>query len=183
MKLLHNEIDVVPGRKPQKQPLPEGYVGQGVAVLRLTNTSARQNSYTVRVKCDAPYWQESWVRIMALASGGDQNAAPAGKPDQQGPREQSLTLFVKDRGVRDVVLNFFVPEKSECRAGVYPVKIVVETRIVSDDPRQARKERIVEIPATVIVRPFYQWTVSYVPEERRVGIFRRAAAYEMVVEN
>jgi len=183
VKLLHPEIDVVPGRKPQKQPLPEGFVGRGTATLRLTNASARQNSYTVRVRCEQPYWQDAWVHVSALPAATDANAPPADKPDQPGPRGQSLTLFVRDDGTRDVVLAFDVPEKPECRAGVYKATVVVESRIVSSDPRQARKERIVEIPITVIVRPFFRWTVSYAPDERRVGILRRGVEFEMVVEN
>ncbi|HWA84373.1 MAG TPA: IPT/TIG domain-containing protein [Fimbriimonadaceae bacterium] len=184
MKLLHTEIDVVPGRRPQKQPLPEGYVGAGTAVLRITNTTARQNAYTVRIRCEEPFWQDAWVQITALPpTGGPENQPPAGKPDQPGPRNQSITIYVQDRGTRDVFLAFFVPEKSECRAGAYPVKVVIETRIVSNDPQEARKERITEIPATVIVRPFYKWSISYAPEDRRVGFFKRGKEYEVVVEN
>src|SRR5579862_2701889 len=184
MKLLHTEIDVVPGRKPQRQPLPEGYVGMGTAVLRITNTTSRQNSYTVRIHCERPYWQDAWFQMSALPpSGGEQNQPPAGKPDQPGPRNQSITIFVKDGGTRDVFLAFFVPEKSECRAGAYPVKVAVETRIVSNDPQQASKERVTEFPAIVIVRPFYKWSVSYQPEDRRVGLFRRGKEYEVVVDN
>ncbi|HVT11698.1 MAG TPA: IPT/TIG domain-containing protein [Fimbriimonadaceae bacterium] len=184
MKLLHTEVDVVPGRRPQKQPLPEGYVGAGTAVLRITNTTARQNAYTVRIRCEEPFWQDAWVQVTALPpTGGPENQPPAGKPDQPGPRNQSITIYVQDRGTRDVFLAFFVPEKSECRAGAYPVKVVVETRIVSNDPQEARKERITEIPATVIVRPFYKWAISYSPEDRRVGFFKRGKEYEVVVEN
>lgn len=184
MKLLHSEVDVVPGRKPQKQPLPEGHVGVGMATLRIDNTTERQNQYTVRIKCDQPYWQDAWFTIAALPpTGGPENAPPSGKPDQAGPRNQSLTIFIKDRGVRDVVLSFVVPDKSECRAGVYKATVVVETRVVSDDPHVARKERITELPLTVIIRPFYKWTVAYAPEEKRVGILRRRADFELTIDN
>lgn len=184
MKLLHTEIDVVPGRKPQKQPLPEGFVGAGTAVLRITNTTSRQNAYTVRIRCEEPFWQDAWFQVAALPpTGGPENQPPAGKPDQPGPRNQSLTIYVQDGGTRDVFLSFFVPEKSECRAGAYPVKLVVETRIVSNDPQLARKERVTEIPALVIVRPFYKWTVSYQPEERKVGFFKRGKEFEVCVDN
>lgn len=184
MKLLHTEVDVVPGRKPKKEPLPEGYVAQGTAVLRITNTSNRQNAYTIRLKCEEPFWQDSWFQIGAMPpTGGPENQPPSGKPDQPGARNQSVTIYVQDRGTRDVFLAFFVPEKSECRAGAYAVKIVVETRIVSNDPQEARKERITEFPATVIIRPFYKWTISYSPEDRRVGFFKRGKEYEVVVEN
>lgn len=184
MKLLHTEIDVIPGRKPQKQPLPEGHVGAGTAVLRITNTTSRQNAYTIRITCEEPYWQDAWFQVSALPPiGGPENQPPAGKPDQPGPRNQSITIYVQDGGTRDIFLSFFVPEKSECRSGAYPVKIVVETRIVSNDPQLARKERISEIPALVIVRPFYKWTMSYQPEDRKVGFFRRGKEYEVVVDN
>ncbi len=184
MRLLQSEIDVVPGRKPQKQPLPEGFVGPGIATLRIQNASPRQNSYTVRLKCDEPYWQDAWYALAALPPTGDpQNNPPTGKPDQAGPRNQSLTVFIKDGGTRDVLISFNVPEKAECRAGIYRAKVLVETRVVSDDPLAARKERITEIPITIIVRPFYEWKVSYTPEEKRVGIFRRKSQFEMVLEN
>ncbi len=184
MRLLQSEVDVVPGRKPQKQPLPEGFVGPGIATLRIQNSSPRQNSYTVRLKCDEPYWQDAWYTLAALPPSGDpQNAPPTGKPDQAGPRNQSLTIFIKDGGTRDVMISFNVPEKAECRAGIYKAKILVETRVVSEDPHTARKERITEIPITIIVRPFYEWKVSYTPEERRVGLFRRKSQFELLVEN
>jgi len=60
MKLLNTEIDIVPGRKPQKQPVPEGWIGPGTGVVRLTNTTSQENSYTVRLVCDNPYWQDQW---------------------------------------------------------------------------------------------------------------------------
>lgn len=184
MRLLQTEVDVVPGRKPQKQPLPEGFVGPGIATLRIQNATPRQNSYTIRLKCDEPYWQDAWFTLAALPPTGDlQNAPPTGKPDQPGPRNQSLAIFIKDGGTRDVLISFSVPEKSECRAGVYRAKVVIETRVVSEDPHAARKERITEIPITIIVRPFYEWKVSYTPEERRVGIFRRKSQFEVVLEN
>jgi hypothetical protein len=184
VKLLQSEIDVVPGRKPQKQPLPEGYVGTGIGTLRIDNATQRQNSYTIHVKCDQPFWQDVWCTISALAPGGGaENAPPSGKPDQPGPRGQSLTIFIKDGGVRDVLLSFFVPEKSECRAGVYKATVIVETRVVSDDPHAARKERITEIPISIIVRPFHKWQVSFSPEEKRVGLFRRKTDFELAVDN
>ncbi len=184
MKLLQSEIDVVPGRKPQKQPLPEGYVGTGIGTLRINNATPRQNSYTIRIKCEQEFWQDAWYTIAALPpTGGPENAPPTGKPDQPGPRNQTLTIFIKDGGTRDVLLNFFVPEKAECRAGVYKATVVVETRIVSDDPQVGRKDRITEIPLTVIVRPFFKWVVSFTPEERRVGLMRRRTEFELIVDN
>lgn len=184
MRLLQSEVDVVPGRKPQKQPLPEGFVGPGIATLRIQNASPRQNSYTIRLKCEETYWQDAWYSLAALPPTGDpQNNPPTGKPDQAGPRNQSLTIFIKDSGTRDVLVSFNVPEKAECRAGIYRAKLLIETRVVSDDPHAARKERITEIPITIIIRPFFEWKVSYTPEEKRVGIMRRKGQFELLVEN
>ena len=87
MRLLQTEVDVVPGRKPQKQPLPEGFVGQGTVTLRIQNSTPRQNSYTVRLKCEEPYWQDAWYTLAALPPTGDpQNNPPTGKPDQPPER-------------------------------------------------------------------------------------------------
>lgn len=184
MKLLHSEIDVVPGRKPLKQPLVEGFVGTGVGTLRITNTTPRQNSYTIRLVCDQEFWQDAWYTVSAVApSGGPENAPPTGKPDQAGPRNQSLTIFIRDGGMRDVLLSLFVPEKSECRAGVYKARVVVETRVLSDEPHAARKERITEIPVSIIVRPFHKWEIAFTPEERRVGLFKRKTDFELIVTN
>ena len=184
MRLLQSEINVVPGRKPQKQPLPEGFVGTGIGTLRITNSTPRQNSYTIRLKCDQEFWQDAWYTLSALPpAGGPENAPPNGKPDQPGPRNQSLTIFIKDGGTRDVLISLFIPEKSECRAGVYAATVIIETRILSDDPQASRKDRVTEIPVTVIVRPFYKWQVSFAPEERRVGLFRRRTSFELIVDN
>lgn len=184
MKLLHSEIDVVPGRKPQRQPLPEGFVGAGTGVLRLTNTTSRLKSYQISVRCYEPFWQDAWFQVAGLPPfGGPENYPPPGKPDQPGPRSQSITIYVNEGGTRDVFLMFFVPEKSECRAGAYPVEVVVETRVIGDNPQKPGRARCAEIPATVIVRPFYRWSINYLPEDRRVGFFRRGAEYELIVEN
>lgn len=184
MKLLHSEIDVVPGRKPLKQPLAEGFVGTGVGTLRITNGTARQNSYSIRVICEQAFWQDAWYSLSAVApTGGPENVPPSGKPDQPGPKNQSLTLFIRDGGTRDVLISLFVPEKSECRAGVYKARVVVETRVLSDDPHTARNERITEIPVSIIVRPFHKWEIAFTPEERRVGLFKRRSDFELIVTN
>lgn len=170
MKLLHTEIDVVPGRKPQKQPLPEGYVGAGTAVLRITNTTSRQNAYTVRLQCQEPYWQDAWYQLAALPpTGGAENQPPPGKPDQLGPRNQTLTIYVKDGGTRDIFISYFVPEKSECRAGAYPVKIIVETRILSDDPQIARQERITDCRAQLSSGPSTSGRSHIHPKRERLA--------------
>lgn len=184
IQLLHQEIDIVPGRKPQKDIKPEGFVGFGTTILRLKNETDRQNAYTIRVRCDAVYWQDGWVQISALppAPGGE-NQPPTGKPDQQGPKGQSLTIYVNQGGTRDVVISFFAPQKPESRAGVYPIRVLVETRILQDDPRTKVKERITESPALAVIRPFFKWRYEYVPESRKAGFFRKSRDFELQIHN
>ncbi|HVL38414.1 MAG TPA: hypothetical protein VM328_03385, partial [Fimbriimonadaceae bacterium] len=184
MQLLHTEIDIVPGRKPQRQPLPEGYVGQGTALLRIVNTTDQENAYTIRLRCEEPYWQDAWYTLSALPpSGGQENQPPQGKPDQIGPKGQTLTIYVSRGGTRDIMISFFAPDKSEARAGLYPFKAVVETRVTVGDAAKRRKERITEIPGLAIVRPFYRWLVDVQPEDRKVGFFKRRSEFELVVTN
>jgi hypothetical protein len=181
MKLLHTEIDVVPGRKPQREPVAEGFVGSGLAMLRIVNNTDQENAYTIRLKCEEPYWQDNWYQLSALPpQAGPENAPPSGKPDQPGPKNQSLTVYVSRGGTRNVLISFEAPDKSESRAGVYPFKVVVETRISGAGPG---KERFTELPGVAIVRPFYKWGIAVVPPDRRVGFFKRSTSYELVVEN
>src|SRR5262245_17475164 len=129
VRLLHTEIDVVPGRKPQ-QPTVEGSVGSGAAVVRLTNTTSQENAYTVRVKCDTPYWQEAWCTLAALPpTYGDANLPPTGKADQPGPQNRSVKVFISAGGTRDVQVILNVPVTPDSRAGKYDIAVVVETHI------------------------------------------------------
>lgn len=181
--LLHTEIDAVPARRPQRQALPEGFVGMGTGVLRITNTTGRENAYTVRIVCDDPYWQDAWFKVSAMPPAPGQTAPPASKPDQLGPKEQWIKVFVSHTATRDVLLSFFVPDKPESRAGVYPITVVIETQILDTDPSAKNKERITEIKGAVIIRPYYSWAIEFQPPERRVGLTRRRTSLELVVHN
>ncbi|NLH99219.1 MAG: hypothetical protein GX446_06975 [Chthonomonadales bacterium] len=183
MKLLQTEIDIEPGRKPQKQALPEGWVGQGTAVVRLKNNTNQENAYKVRVRCDNPYWQETWASFAALPPSGSENAPPAGKPDQYGPNNSDVTVYVTRGGERDVMVLFDVPRSYDARAGLYRLVIQVETRVVGPTTGLRRKERFTELKAVGIIRPFYAWSSEITPETRKVGFFRRSADFELVLVN
>lgn len=181
IQLLHTEIDVVPGRRPQRQALPEGMVGLGTAVLRITNATERENAYTVRLRCENPYWQDSWFRINAMPPAVGEGASS--KPDQQGPKDQWVKVYVSNGASRDVLLSFMAPQRSDSRAGVYEVSIVVETH-VQEGQGAAKGDRITEIKGTVIIRPYYEWQIEFQPEDRKVKrFFRRSAAYEVIIHN
>ncbi len=182
IKLLHTEVDVVPDRKPQRQPLPEGFIGMGTGVLRISNTTERENAYTVRIRCDHPYWQDAWFRLSGIPPAPGE-APASSKPDQLGPKDQWIKVFVSNGATRDVLISFFVPRKPECRSSAYPFEVVVETQVLDSSPTAKHKERITEIRGTMILRPFYAWTTEYQPEERRAGIFRRKGAFELIVRN
>jgi hypothetical protein len=189
MKLLQTEIDIEPGRQPQP-PQREGALGRGAAVLRLTNNSKRENAYTIRIEggpCpNQRFWQKSWYRITSLPPNpADPNNTPSpGREDQRGNQDQWVKIFVKPEGTRDVQIRFTVPKKPEARAGVYPFKVQIETDIVDAGAGTARKERFTYLPAVAIVRPYYQWKVSLLPDTgRRVGRFRRRAAFEVEISN
>lgn len=181
IQLLHTEIDVVPGRRPQRQALPEGMVGLGTAVLRITNATERENAYTVRLRCENPYWQDNWFRINAMPPAVGEGASS--KPDQQGPKDQWVKVYVSNGASRDVLLSFMAPQRSDSRAGVYEVSIVVETH-VQEGQGAAKGDRITEIKGTVIIRPYYEWQIEFQPEDRKVKrFFRRSATYEVIVHN
>lgn len=190
LRLLQPEIDVVPGRRPQ-QPQAEGTVGPGSSVLRLVNTSSQENAYTVRVRCDNPYWQDDWYAFRALpapvAAGmgpGDAEAiVGSNKPDQYGPGNRWVKVFVSAGAQRDILLAFNLPQKPDSRAGQYPFVVAVETSIVGAGAA-ARRGRFSEIPARAVVRPYHKWSLDVTPEDgRRVGMVRRGADFELVVTN
>jgi hypothetical protein len=184
MKLLHSEIDIEPGRKPQKQPLPEGWVGQGSCVIRVKNNTSQENAYTIRLRCDNPYWQETWYTISALPpSGNTENAPPPGKPDQHGPNNRYVTIHITRGGERDVMILFDVPKSYDARAGLYSLVIQVETRVTGQPAGLRRKDRFTELKATGIIRPFHAWSSEVTPETRKVGFFKRGADFEVVLTN
>lgn len=187
MKLLQTEINIVPGVAAQRQPLPEGMVGQGATVVRLTNNTSQENAYTIRLSCDNPYWQESWYTLVPLPpSGAPENAPPAGKPDQVSHNGRVATLFITRGGERDVMVVFKVPKEYDARAGLYDLTIQVETRVTGQSAGLRRKDRFTELHATAIIRPFEpfdQWRMELQPETRKVGFFRRSTEFEAVLTN
>lgn len=188
MKLLHPEVDITPGRpgqRPQTTPVQEALPLPGSAVVRLDNATTQENAYTVRVRCEQPLWDESWYTVIALPpAGGAENAPPAGKRDERGPQDRWVKLYVPRGGSRDVLIRFNVPARPDARAGKYPYTVQVETQVVgaqADNSR--RKDRVANLPAVAIVRPFYKWTLELSPEEKRVGRRHRGADFEAVVTN
>jgi hypothetical protein len=183
MKLLHSEIDVVPGRKAQ-QPLAEGQVGPGSAILRVENTTNQENAYTVRLRCEEPYWRDDWYTVRALPAPAAAEGAPStGKSDQYGPNNRWVKVYVSRGGTRDVLIAFNLPQKPDSRAGRYPFKVVVETHVGDPATGPRGRNRFSKLPAVGIVRPFYKWGVDLTPEECRAGLFRRAGEFEVVVSN
>lgn len=187
MKLLHSEVEIVPGRpgmRPPVWPIPETQPIPGSAVVRLTNTTSRENAYTVKIRCDEPFWQDAWCSIIALPPSRDkaENAPPAGKPDQRGPHDRWVKIYVPRGGTRDVLLRFSVPQTPEARAGLYRYMVEVETQIVGAAAGR-RGERVSKLPAVAVIRPFYKWAVDMSPEQPRVGLLRRSSEFEVVVTN
>ena len=188
MKLLHPEVDVTPGRagkRPQSTPYQDREKLDGSVVLRLTNDTAQENAYTVRLRCDNSFWQEAWYTVQSLAAAP---GAPttAVKPDVSGPQGRSVKVFVPRGGSRDILIRFSVPAKPESRAGRYDYAIEVETQVTAPqagDGAARRKDRLTSLPAAANVRPFYKWGLDLTPDQRRVGRRRRSGEFDVVVTN
>src|SRR5579883_3201374 len=188
MKILQPEVDIVPGRpgmRPPVWPIPESQPIPGSAVVRLINTTKQENAYTVRLRCEDSFWQDSWCAILPLPPATDrpENAPPAGKPDQRGPHDSWVKVYVPRGGTRDILLRFNVPRHPDARAGRYPFDVEVETQIVGPTQGARRSNRVSRIPGSAIVRPYYQWGIDMQPEQPRVGIRRRRADFEVIVTN
>lgn len=179
MRLLQSEIDVTPGVAPNMGARSEGWVGLGSAMIEIANSGDLENAFVLRVECDHAYWQPSWARFDALPPQGDANRPPAGKPDMPGPKNSTLKLHLGHGGLRQAMLSFRLPRTSESRAGVYNLRIVVETAI----PGANGNERFTEFPATLIVRPFYDYVVEESPAVRKVGLLRRRRKFSVRVVN
>lgn len=185
MKLLQQEVDITPGRpgmRPPVWPVPESQPIPGSAVVRLTNTTKQENAYTIRLRCDQPFWQEPWCAIIPLPAAAD-SAPPTGKADQRGPHDSWAKVYVPRGGTRDILLRFNVPRHPDSRAGRYPFIVEVETQIVGPAQGMRRSNRVTQIPGSAIVRPFYKWEIDMQPEQPRVGIRRRSTEFEVTVTN
>ena len=96
MKLLHPEVDVTPGRagkRPQSAPYQDREKLDGSVVLRLTNDTTQENAYTVRLRCENPFWQEAWYTVQSLPAAPGAPAT-AVKPDVPGHQGRSVKVFV-----------------------------------------------------------------------------------------
>ncbi len=179
MKLLQSEVNLVPGEDPNYAHAPEGFVGQGVAILELSNTTGYQNAYKIRLECSEPFWKPIWAQIVPLEPDrGDNNGIPSGYPDQLGPKNQWATVYVADGGTRKIMVALRAPRTSEARAGIYRFNVIIESRI--DDPMSPMSE-IKELPLTAVIRPFYEVEAAWSPESGRVGLVRRKRRFELVL--
>ncbi len=186
MKLLHPEVEIVPGKpgnRPAASPVPEKQPIPGSAVVRLTNTTSQENAYTVRLRCTEAFWQEAWYTVVALTPAGA--AAAAGvKPDQRGPQDRWVKVYVPRGGTRDILIRFHVPQRPESRAGRYAYAVEVETQIIGAAENGARRsERVRVLPATATVRPYYKWGMDLTPEQKQVNPLRRRGEFDLVVTN
>lgn len=183
MKLITPDVEIVPGQRgrPPAEQIVEGLPLQGSAIVRLVNETEQENAYTVRLKCEDPFWQERWYTIKSLPPGrGEENVGAM--PDQNGPQDRWVRVSVPRSGTRDLWIRFDLPLRPDSRSGKYHYVIEVETA-VSVQAAGRRKDRITKIPAVAIVRPFYSWNVEIAPENRIVGLRRRSADFEIVVTN
>ena len=184
MKLLHPEVEIAPGTPGKKfaTPTPEREKMSGSVILRLTNETAQENAYTISLRCDNPFWQESWYTITSWIATG--NNTPGGKADVPGHNGRRLKVFVPHGGTRDIFIRFNVPKTPESRAGRYDYTIEVETQITTpQDGMARRKDRLTSIPAVANVRPYYVWSLDLTPEQQRVTRRRRTGEFEVVVTN
>lgn len=185
MKLLHSEVEVIPGRPGSRpsvvseaQPLP------GSAVLRIVNPMPQENAFTVRLRCEHPMWQEEWYTLSALPPPpGSAQDGLSGKHDQRGAQDRTIKVYVPRGGSRDLLLRFDVPQQPESRAGRYPFVVEIEAQVAGGTEGGRRHNRVTPVPGAATIRPYYRWGLDITPEQRRVGLRRRAADFEVVVTN
>ncbi len=183
MNLLHPEVEITPGRR-GKQGYQDRDKMAGSAVLRLVNETTQENAFTVRLRCDNPFWQEGWYTVQSVAAPPGATAPATGQADIPGHNKRSVKVFVPPKGTRDILIRFDVPERPESRAGRYDYVIEVETQVTRPQEGAARrKDRLTTIPAAANVRPFYKWSLDLTPEQQRATRRRRSGEFEVVVTN
>lgn len=180
MKLLQSEVNVEPGRAPDRGDRPEGWVGRGSAIFEIHNTGQRINGYNVKVECSNPYWNPNWVQLESIGAEGD-NAEMAEYPDRFDAGYRTMTVHLNKGARRRFFIKFNVPKRSECRSGVYTFRIVIERLIDEVDANQP--EKFVRLPGKLIVRPFLSYEVEYRPSDRRVGWIKRKGRYDLTIKN
>ena len=188
MNLVHPEVEITPGRagtRPTSAPYNERTKLDGSAIVRLTNDTPQENAYTIRLRCDHPFWQEGWYTVQSLpAAPGAQNAPPSGKPDVRGHGDRSVKVFVPRGGTREILIRFNIPKRPESRAGRYDYTIEVETQVtLAQDGAARRKDRLTTLPAVANILPYYAWSLDLTPDQRRVTRRRRTGEFEVIVTN
>ena len=185
MKLLQSEIEITPGR-PGNRPsvVSESQPVPGSAILRVINTMPQENAFVVRLRCEHPLWQDAWYTITSLPPppGAVRDAQP-GKPDQRGPQDRSIKIYVPRGGSRDLLVRFDVPQQPEARAGRYPFLLEVENQVVGPADNGRRRNRVTTVSGAATIRPYYRWSMDITPEDQRVGLRRRTADFEVVITN
>ncbi len=198
MQLLNTRIEIQPGRKPQviaRGMGGEGDIGQGSTLLTVTNTQGYENAFRVRVQCDAPFWQEEWVKLRALpfapvAGVATVTGAPIAQQtqrDQYGAQDRWIRLFVPQKQQRDVQILFDLPQNPQSRAGLYPLKILIEEEAIGGGGNArggaGGGRRVHTLSAQLLVLPFYRWSMETKPRQAHLGWIKRTNALEVVVRN
>jgi len=176
--LLQKEINIVPGRQMPVRP-PDTQIGENCAVLQIINNTNQENEYTIRVECAAHGWRDEWLRVASIAEVGDGGSySQPSKPDM-ALSDGSLRIYVARQSQRKVLLAFHLPKAPDSRAGRYPLTVSVRTRITAG----SQSPQVEELRINAFVEPYYEWGLTFDPPKRGVGLFRRRAAFEVMVVN
>lgn len=177
MKLIHEEIDVVPENTPSVSNLGSDIRrAGGSAQLNLVNDSPAINTFHVWVRSSDGSKLERFASLQRLDQGKGQGEV-ADVPDKGG----RYVAQAKPRDTRKLAVAFRVPKDPAVRAGVYALSVEAEaTEPVGSGPF-ARKRA--SCPVRIVVRPFYDWTISMRPKEQFFGVFRRRRTYYLEATN
>ena len=174
MKLLHAEVDVMPGTDPRLQNVGPGVrKNAAMAEIQLVNESASINSFRVWVPTDEA---DGWVNRAYKISRLDQQAVGQINDQTVNGRYQANA---EPNKARRLAISFPLAKQAESRAGVYSLSVEIEST-VPVGPKQVRR---VSVPITVVVRPYAEWSAKLETFEKGFGLFRRRRDYNLVVEN